>query len=51
MEITEIRVYRHDITVAGETLSNVAWTYPEPKTDAEHIRDHVAFYPQVTVEA
>ena len=38
-----------DITVDGQTLDNVAWTYPEPKTDAEHIRDHVAFYPQVTV--
>ena len=40
----------YDITIDGQTLSNVAWTYPEPKTDAEHIRDHVAFYPQVTVE-
>lgn len=40
-----------DITVDGQTLSNVAWTYPEPKPDAEQIRDHVAFYPQVTVEA
>ena len=39
-----------DITVDGETLANVAWTYPEPKPDAESIRDHVAFYPQVTVE-
>ena len=40
----------YDVTVDGQTLSNVAWTYPEPKPDAEQIRDHVAFYPQVTVE-
>ncbi len=39
-----------DLTVDGQTLSNVAWTYPEPKPDAEQIRGHVAFYPQVTVE-
>ncbi len=40
-----------DVTVEGETLTNVAWTYPEPKPDAAHIRDHIAFYPRVTVEA
>jgi uncharacterized protein (DUF427 family) len=41
----------YDIVVDGETLETVAWTYPEPKSDAENIRDHVAFYPAVTVEA
>lgn len=40
-----------DITVDGQTLDNVAWTYAEPKTDAASIRDHIAFYPAVTVEA
>ena len=40
-----------DITVDGQTLDNVAWTYPEPKPDAEEIRDHIAFDPAVTVEA
>ena len=40
----------YDITVDGTTHANVAWTYPEPKPDAEQIRNHVAFYPAVTVE-
>jgi uncharacterized protein (DUF427 family) len=40
-----------DITVDGQTFDNVAWCYPEPKTEAAQIRDHVAFYPVVTVEA
>ena len=40
-----------DITVDGATLENVAWAYPEPKSEAEQIRDHVAFDPAVTVEA
>ena len=39
-----------DVTVDGETLSNVAWYYASPKEAAAEIRDHVAFYAQVTVE-
>ncbi len=38
------------VSVAGEVAENAAWTYPEPKPDAEHIRGYVAFYPAVTVE-
>jgi len=41
----------YDIVVDGETLETVAWTYAEPKPEAENIRDHVAFYPAVTVGA
>ena len=41
----------YDITVDGETLDNVAWTYPEPKSETEQIRGHVAFYPAVTIES
>lgn len=40
-----------DVTVDGQTLTNVAWSYPDPKPEAENIRGHIAFYPQVTVEA
>jgi uncharacterized protein (DUF427 family) len=40
----------YDITVDGETASNAAWYYPDPKEKAEHIRDAVAFYPVVTIE-
>ncbi|MEM7324709.1 MAG: DUF427 domain-containing protein, partial [Actinomycetota bacterium] len=38
------------LTVGDTTLENVAWTYREPKDAAAEIRDHVAFYPQVSVQ-
>ena len=28
----------------GETLSNVAWSYPDPNPAFKSLRDHVAFY-------
>ena len=37
------------ITVGDTTLSDVAWTYRQPKDAAAEILDHVAFYPQVQV--
>ncbi len=40
-----------DVSVGGQTLGNVAWTYRTPKDAAAEIKDHIAFYPQVTVEA
>lgn len=39
----------YSITVNGNELANVAWTYKEPKDAAKEIKDHVAFYPKVTV--
>ncbi|MEM9041204.1 MAG: DUF427 domain-containing protein [Actinomycetota bacterium] len=39
----------HDVTVDGETASNAAWFYAAPLEKATHIRDHVAFYPVVSV--
>ncbi len=41
----------YSVTVGAETVENVAWTYHEPMEGAAQIKDHVAFYPQVTVEA
>ena len=41
----------YDVTVGDDVLSNVAWTYHDPKDAAAEIKDHVAFYPAVTVEA
>ena len=41
----------YTVTVDGEASENVAWHYPEPKEAAAEIKDHVAFYPKVTVEA
>ncbi len=41
----------YDITVDGQTAANAAWYYPSPKEKAAEIKDHVAFYPVVTVSA
>ena len=38
-----------DVTVGGQTASNAAWFYPAPKEKAAEVKDHVAFYPAVTV--
>lgn len=40
----------YDVKVGDDLLSNVAWTYHEPKDAAAEIKDHVAFYPAVTVQ-
>lgn len=34
----------YDVIVAGERLSDVAWSYPEPTTAFAGLRDFVAFY-------
>lgn len=34
--------YYH-IEVDGEVNKDAAWTYPDPKEKARHIKDHVAF--------
>lgn len=34
----------YNIEVDGEKADNAAWYYPEPKSAAENIRDHIAFY-------
>ena len=41
----------YDIVVGGETNSGAAWYYPEPKPEAEHIKDHVAFWRGVEVQS
>ncbi|MGH1489687.1 MAG: DUF427 domain-containing protein [Acidimicrobiales bacterium] len=41
----------YSLTVDGVTLDNVAWTYADPKDKAAEIKDYVAFYPQVSVDA
>lgn len=37
------------LTVEGDTNTDAAWYYPEPKAAAGQIRDHVAFWRGVTV--
>ncbi len=34
----------YDVTVNGETESDVAWYYPDTSEAAEKIKDYVAFY-------
>lgn len=34
----------YDVTVAGETFRDVAWSYPDPTADFAMLRDHIAFY-------
>jgi len=41
----------YDITIDGETSTNVAWYYPEPLEKAAEITGYVAFYPAVNVQA
>ncbi len=39
----------YSITVDGEENPNAAWYYPDPKSAAENIRGHVAFWRGVEV--
>ena len=39
------------IEVNGQKNENAAWYYPAPKNAANNIKDHVAFWRGVTIEA
>ena len=41
----------YDVVVNGETNRDAAWYYPEPKAAAANIKDHIAFWRGVKVEA
>ena len=41
----------YTITVDGAENKDAAWFYPEPKEKAANIKDYVAFWRGVTVEA
>lgn len=41
----------YTLAVAGKENTNAAWYYPTPKDAAANIKDHVAFWRGVTVEA
>ena len=43
------RARYYHVLVGGERNPNAAWTYPNPTTKAEAIRDHVAFWKGVEV--
>ena len=40
----------YDVVAGGETNSDAAWYYPDPKDAAGEIEAHVAFWKGVTVE-
>ena len=41
----------HDIEVNGQRNPDAAWFYPDPEAAAANIKDHVAFWKGVRVEA
>ncbi len=41
----------HDVEVNGERNADAAWYYPDPKPAAAQIKNHVAFWKGVRVEA
>jgi uncharacterized protein (DUF427 family) len=41
----------YDVVVDGEVNKDAAWFYPDPKEAAANIKDHVAFWRGVKVEA
>lgn len=41
----------YDVVVDGSVNKGAAWFYPEPKQAAADIRDRIAFWKGVTVEA
>lgn len=41
----------YNVVVEGQLNKDAAWYYPEPKAAAAEIKDHVAFWKGVKVEA
>lgn len=39
----------YNVEVDGKVNQDAAWFYPEPKTAADHIKNHVAFWKGVEV--
>ncbi len=40
----------YNVVVDGQKNENAAWYYPEPKSAAANIKDHVAFWRGVQIE-
>jgi len=38
-----------DVVAEGKTNKNAAWYYPQPSTDAAHIKDYIAFWRGVQI--
>jgi uncharacterized protein (DUF427 family) len=37
----------HDLSIDGQSVENVAWSYPDPTPGFESIKGHLAFYPHL----
>jgi uncharacterized protein (DUF427 family) len=37
----------YDLSIDGQRVKNVAWSYPDPAPDFEPIQGHLAFYPHL----
>ncbi len=44
------QAYYYSLLVNGEMNTDAAWYYPEPKSAAENIKGHVAFWKGVKIE-
>lgn len=44
------QAHYYHINVSGEKNPDAAWTYPEPREAASHIKGHFAFWKGVKVE-
>ena len=40
----------YNVEIDGEMCADAAWFYPDPKSEAEHIRDRIAFWKGVEVD-
>ncbi|MCZ4312828.1 DUF427 domain-containing protein [Comamonadaceae bacterium G21597-S1] len=45
------QAHYYSLLVDGDMLTDAAWYYPDPKPEAEAIRDRVAFWKDVKIEA
>ena len=41
----------HTVQVGGEENADAAWYYPDPKDAAAEIKDHIAFWRGVDIQA
>jgi len=39
----------HNISVLGKTENDAAWYYPDPKPEAQQIKDYIAFWKGVQI--
>lgn len=43
------KAHYYNVVVDGKVNNNAAWVYPEPKEEAKHIKNYIAFWQGVEV--